>query len=308
MTQASASNSLASSRPYQYLPSEAANWRLVEESRVFRHQPVTATDGETIHAFTCGAQEKPTVLLINALGMSSLLMARLAKVLSCDFHVVTWETRGLPSVGPDHTLPDLSLKRHVNDALTVLSQTGSTAPFGIVAFCSGVNVALRGLMQNKLDCDRLCIVSPSIHLDCSQEETDYQRTMLPMWLDVAERGQPYASLIHRLLQSKSGDQETGLTGEVEVLDKLPFATAQSTFIYAIMQASCRDETIFANADTISIPTLVVHCDNDEIIHADTSRQLTSKLANARHLKIAHHAHYGICTSDEMHIEIMNFLC
>lgn len=289
-----------------YLPEEARTWELAEAGRVFTHSLCRADDGQPLHVFEAGDRSNPTLLLVNAVGMSVLFLAAIARELSQQYHVVSWETRGLPRASESGADSDLSLERLAKDGADVLWRLGISQPEGILTYCSGVNVALCGLVRGLFTTRRLCIVSPSIELPVPREETVYQRTMLPIWRDVAEKGASEAALIQRLLQTSASSAPAGLAEELETIDRLPFLTPETTYTYARLQAACRDETVFAGLGTVRLPALVLHCCDDTVIHADTATTLVDALPACSYAEIRNSGHFGIFTSDTIHGTAVEF--
>ncbi len=285
---------------YTYLPPETHNWEVVQSGHLFKHLVMTADDGRDLDVFEAGSRENPTILAVNAVGMTSLFLSEIAKKLSSRFHVISWETRGLPDASETEPHENLSLERFAKDAASVLKMADQLNPYGIVTYCSGVNVALYGLTHNILSTDRLCVISPSIELPVDRDETEYQRTMLPIWQDVAARGLSQATLIHRLLEAADTPDHEGVMTQLDVLDKLPFKTPETTYTYALLQSICRNNSVFERIPDIEVPSLILHCCDDEVIHGDTAKSLALMLRNSSIQQIENAGHFGVYTSAELH--------
>ena len=221
--------------PYLEAPERA--FALFGERAVFRAETIAADDGVPLTVLEAGDPAKPTILLINALGVSCLFLTRLAALLSRDNHVLTWESRGLPDYDAPSGEGDFSVQRHAADAARVLAHKGRL-PAGVVAYCSGSNVAVHALVEGIIDTDRLCIVSPSMELSTVTARTDYQRTMLPIWEKMSQSGPRYAALVRALIQQNRKPHDGTLESELSVVNNLPFRTDVSTHRYAQMQAAC----------------------------------------------------------------------
>ncbi|MCR6480866.1 alpha/beta hydrolase [Variovorax sp. ZS18.2.2] len=279
---------------------------VVEGAGVFRQRTATTDDDVRLAVFEAGDERKPTVLLVNALGISVLFMAALAKRLARDHHVVTWESRGLPDFDAFDPEVDLSIRQQALDAVAVLPRPAK-AVHAIVAFCSGANIAAYAVANGLLDTQRLCLISPSIELPDALEKSDYQRTMLPLWPKVVTGGTRYAALVRALLQ-KGADTEGGDDNPaLSLLNGLPFDTAESTYRYAQLQAACLEVDWSRHLARIRPPTLVLHCDEDAIIHAQTSQAVARCIPGALFRGVPGSGHFGVHTSSSLQAAVAAYL-
>ena len=116
---------LIEARPRAALPYLDARQRAFDALRpldALAAHTVTASDGVPLAAFEAGVPDAPTVLVVNALGVSAAFVAPLAARLAERHRVILWESRGLPDGGGDAA--DLSLARHAQDAADVLAALG----------------------------------------------------------------------------------------------------------------------------------------------------------------------------------------
>ena len=220
--------------PYLEAPERA--FAMVREPGVFSEDTLIAGDGTPLTVLEAGDPEKPTVLLINALGVSCLFLARLAKALARDHHVLTWESRGLPDYSAMAEDGDLSVERHCSDATEVLAYKGREAD-AVVAYCSGANVAVHAIANRTFAANRLCIVSPSMELATATARTVYQRTMLPIWEKMIRLGPRNAALIRALIVQNQPPHDGSLDSELHCLNNLPFRTDEATYRYAQLKAA-----------------------------------------------------------------------
>ncbi|WP_375411731.1 alpha/beta fold hydrolase [uncultured Bradyrhizobium sp.] len=291
---------------FSYLPPSHRNAQLVRDGAIFERSTVKARDGRPLTVFEAGDRAQPTVLLVNALGMSVLFLAALARHLAPTHHVVAWETRGLPDASNVELNDDLTIARHAEDAADVLAGMGCKAD-AVVSYCSGVNVATYGLTHGLLSTSKLCVVSPSIELPTAQEQTDYQRTMLPIWRSVAASGLRQAALIQQLLQESQDSQPDGVHAELHQLNNLPFLSAESTYLYARMQAACLEQASLERLSSLKAATLVIHCNDDDLIHADTAKAFAAAVAGSRYEQLNDAGHFGIYTSNALHRLVADFI-
>ncbi|MGZ2749637.1 alpha/beta fold hydrolase [Burkholderia stagnalis] len=272
---------------------------------------VTASDGVPLAAFEAGDRAAPTVLVVNALGVSAAFVAPLAARLAERHHVILWESRGLPDGGGDAA--DLSLARHAQDAADVLAALGGADARAnghveaIVAYCSGANIAAYALDERLLHAERLAIMSPSMEVAGVTERTLYQKSVLPLWQRIADGGAAYAGLVRVLLNQARRVDDGSLDYQLATLNGLPFGDDASICRYASMQAACLREDWAARLGRLALPALVLHGARDDVIHAATSRGVADALAGATLETIDDAGHFGVYTSRVLQDRVAAFL-
>lgn len=288
-----------------YLEAEHRAFAVCRGAEVFREDTIEASDGMPLTVLQAGDPRRPAVLLINALGVSCLFLAEIARRLAPDYHVLTWESRGLPNEVPLADRADLSVERHCLDAAEVLTAKGAEAG-AVVAYCSGANVAVYALAKGVIRAERLCIISPSMQVDAAGPQTDYQRTMLPLWEKIDRSGPAHAALVRALLKEGARSGHGSIDDELRVLNDLPFRTNESTYRYARLQAECLRHDWPGLLRQVQASTLVFHCDQDDMIHSETSRAVARHVAGAAFRTIPA-GHFAVYTSRELHDEVAAFL-
>ncbi|KWA85862.1 alpha/beta hydrolase [Burkholderia ubonensis] len=268
---------------------------------------VTASDGVPLAAFDAGERDAPTVLVVNALGVSAAFVAPLVARLADRCRVITWESRGLPDARGDAS--DLSLARHARDAADVLAALAGARVrvAAIVAYCSGANVAAYALDERVLAADRLAIVSPSLEIAGVADKTLYQKTVLPLWARIAEAGAQHAALVRVLLSQARRVDDGSLDYQLSTLNALPFGDDDSICRYARMQAACLREDWAARLGRLALPARVLHGARDDVIHAATSRGVAQALPGATLETIDDAGHFGVYTSRALQERIAAFL-
>jgi len=293
--------------PLPYLDPTQRGFAISREGDIFAAQTMSARDGVPLTVLSAGQPSQPTVLLVNALGVSYLFLARLARVLASDYRVVTWESRGLPD---DRAVPDdadFSLTQHAKDAADILAWMGQGRLAAVVSFCSGVNVAVHALSGGVLAADRLCIISPSIELAAALERTDYQQTMLPLWRKVATSGLRMAGLVRVLLEQPLPTDSDGTARELQVLNALPFRSAESTYRYARMQTACLELDGATVLPRLGLPVLVLHGEQDDLIHTATPQAVAAAIPGAVFRSVAGAGHFAVHSSAILHTHVLDFL-
>ncbi|RQR53798.1 alpha/beta fold hydrolase [Burkholderia sp. Bp9126] len=301
---------LIEARPRAALPYLDARQRAFDALRpldALAAHTVTASDGVPLAAFEAGDPDAPTVLVVNALGVSAAFVAPLAARLAERHHVILWESRGLPDGGGDAA--DLSLARHAQDAADVLAALGGAdaSVAAIVAYCSGANIAAYALDERLLRAGRLAIMSPSMEVAGVTERTLYQKSVLPLWQRIADGGAAYAGLVRVLLNQARRVDDGSLDYQLATLNGLPFGDDASICRYASMQAACLREDWAARLARLALPALVLHGARDDVIHAATSRGVADALGGATLETIDDAGHFGVYTSRALQDRVVAFL-
>lgn len=297
---------LVSTEPrLSYLDAEQRAFRICQSARVFSEESFDADDGLTLTVLQAGVPGRPVVLLVNALGVSCLFVAELARRLAASHHVITWESRGLPNEVALKSGADLSMERHARDAIAILAEKG-VQPRAIVAYCAGSNVAVYALARRMMGAERLCIISPSMHVGADLAQTDYQRTMLPLWEKIAASGPRYAALVRVLLQQGAKPEPGSIDYELFCLNNLPFRSNESTYRYARLQAECLRHDWPALLGALRLPTLVLHGNHDDMIHVDTSAAVARHIPGSVFRTISD-GHFAVYASSALHDEVAAFL-
>ena len=288
-----------------YLGAEECAFEVYRGRSVFRPSSLVMSDGMPVTVIEAGRPGSPTVLLVNALGTSCLLVSEIARRLADEYHVISWESRCLPDARPASIDADLSVARHAADAAEVLAHKGASV-HAVVSYCSGINVAAYALAKGVLSAQRLCIISPSIDLTSASSQTEYQRTMMPLWRSVAKSGIRHAALVRVLLQQGQKPENGTVDYELSTLNNLPFRTDESTYLYARLQAACLEIWWDELLQEVRIPTLVLHGLQDDLIHMATPQALARAIAGAA-VHTVDAGHFAVYTSKALHAEVADFL-
>jgi pimeloyl-ACP methyl ester carboxylesterase len=289
-----------------YLDEAHRSFVVCRSASIFSELTIESDDGTPLSVFRAGHTQLPVILLVNALGISCLFLAQMAQRLATNYHVITWESRGLPDERHTARDADLSIERHCRDAATILAHQGIGCD-GIVAYCSGSNAAVYGLTKGILRSRALCIVSPSMRLGQETQQTTYQRTMLPLWETVARSGPRHAALIRALLEQGRKQVDSGsVDWELECLNNLPFRSNESIYRYARLQAECLRHEWSQYLPRIQAPVLVLHGEQDDKIHRDSAAAVAQAAGSAA-FRTFPTGHFGIYTSSALHEAVAEFL-
>jgi pimeloyl-ACP methyl ester carboxylesterase len=293
---------------FPYLDDEERAFGLCAEALFYSERSIVADDGVPLSVYEAGDPARPTVVLINPLGISCLFTVRLAHRLAERFHVLTWETRGLPNYFPsdDRGGGPWDAGRHCRDLAVILGESRCRADV-IVSYCSGACIALFGLAHGIVAAGSLCLVSPSLEMPGTGGKTDYQRTVLPLLSRIDREGRRMAALVRVLLQQAGRKHLSGADYELSVINNLPFRRDEWTYRYAQLQAAGLRIDAAALLQRISIPAAIIHDREDELVHADTVEAVAALLRHARLSWVSGGGHFAIYKSREMQDRILEFV-
>jgi pimeloyl-ACP methyl ester carboxylesterase len=267
-------------------------------------EELTTAQGLRLQTYHAGPPEAEAVLLINPIGVSMLLLAPLMRQLAKTHFVLNWETRGLPSLNPG-SLPSMEIGDHLEDARALLAHH-RIRRLQLVSYCSGTSIALSLLASGSSEVTRAVFVSPSILIRDAIAMTAHQRTVVPIWEDVAAKGPDYCAIVSNLMapaRPTGGDIAT----ELDYVNRLPFVDGQSTYLYARLLASANRIVYGDLFARLATPVLLLHAEDDELIHVELSRYLARRLPQAQLQLIERGGHYAICSDGRMHDHIGRFL-
>ncbi|NRR32701.1 alpha/beta hydrolase [Oxalobacteraceae bacterium] len=298
-------HSLGDGPRFPYLSPQQQDFHICAEAALLRQHGMRMDDGAEVMVYEAGRPDQPLLVLINPVGISCLFMARIARAFSAHYHVLTWESRGLPDYtgGGADSWP---LERHARDLAAILDLRQRT-PEAIISYCSGANIAVLGLASGILRARRLCMVSPSLQLPGAGRKTTYQRAVLPLWLKIAQDGMRMAALVRTLLVQSEKEYANAEDRELAAINNLPFQSNETTFRYACMHAPCLQLDSAALLARIAIPVLVAHDPVDDMVHADSAEAVAAALPNARLAWLDDGGHFAIYKSATLRAGIQAFL-
>jgi pimeloyl-ACP methyl ester carboxylesterase len=293
---------------FAYLDDQQRAFTIHADAAFLREEIISSSNGAPLTVYEAGAAHSPVVVLINPLGMSCLFMTRLALRLAEHFRVISWESRGLPdyaAVQPDGK-EDWSLESHCQDLLAILRHKQCEME-AIVSFCSGANIAVHGLSNGLLKTQRLCMVSPSLEMGEVGGKTDYQRGILPLWSKIAQDGLRMATLVRVLLQQSESKFDSNTDYELSVINNLPFKSNEHTLRYAQLHTPCLQQHSTTLLPRIAVPTLLIHGEDDDMVHADSARAIAAALPQCELLWNNEGGHFAIYKSTTLQTAVARFL-
>ncbi|HXU62999.1 MAG TPA: alpha/beta fold hydrolase [Polyangia bacterium] len=268
--------------------------------RGFERVPVTVEDGTVLSAYHVGRRELPAILLVNAFGMPVRFWGPLARALSDRFFMVSWESRGVPSLDQPFHPDRCSLLDHAGDMRRVaeaFSLSGALA----VAWCTGCQVALRCAAMPAPPIAGAVLLCGAYCLPDGRWTSQYGRNMKTIAKHCA-RSVAHAGAFSDILMSAahkgSGSTQPAIGQAIpaEVLDMTmgPFASGQALYRYAHLQRQFLDPPPETWASEVRLPVLVLGAGKDQIVHPEASREIARRLPEAELLMLPegdHFVHY-----------------
>ncbi|MBL8300686.1 MAG: alpha/beta fold hydrolase [Rhodanobacteraceae bacterium] len=272
-----------------YLSSFLHELRIEEAGGVgFQSQTVTARDGTPLKVLYCGDPQLPALLLVNAYGMPAEFYWPLAQRLSTHFHIITWETRWVPSLAhpfdPLHC-DSLVHARDLADIANTLKIEAATA----LGWSSGAQVVLRTMAEFPQLLRRGILLNPGVSIAPSEQVrvTRFEAGIRSLFAKIAgnyRMAEKYVELIFGAAGADAGDRQllsnilTSTDPYLLYMTSLPFRTPESLFRYAHMMHALFSEREDAWTGDVQRPVLVYVGENDVVTHADIGRALCRGLA------------------------------
>ena len=264
----------------------------LEQGSIFERSYVKSWDDTQLCVHALGDRKRDSLIIVNAFGMPVDFVTPLAKRLSEDFHIITWDTRWVPSLTHDFDLEKCDSLTHARDLIAILDYF-KIDRCAVVGWSSGVQVALRALSEYAERFSSAVLLNGGISLQLAEGErmTEYEsniRSLLPKIGKSKRMAKLYCDLIYgassKLAQSDQKSIGTILTStdpHLLYMTSMPFRTPEALYRYANMMSLMFAEQSDAHTSNIETPVLVYGGMHDEITHPDVARALVRALPNAR---------------------------
>lgn len=261
-----------------------------EQGSIFNREYVHSWDGEKLCVHSIGDKQLPPLILANAYGMPVDFLIPLAKRLMNNFHVITWDSRWVPSLTHEFDKEQCDSLTHAKDLISILDHY-DIADCPIVGWSSGVQVCLRTMAEfgKRISCAILLNGGISLKLDEGCGITEYEeniRSLLPKISKNKRMAQLYCDLIYGSNHQLKADDEnaigtilTSTDPHLLYMTSMPFRTPEALYRYANMMSLMFAESDDAHTSTIDTPVLVYGGMKDKITHPDVARQLAQQLKN-----------------------------
>lgn len=287
---------------------------------LLRRQQLATTDGAYLNVYSAGPTDGPAVLVANAVGMPVECLVPLMEDLAKTHHVMTWESRTLPSGYSNGAELAVDLNRHVQDALEVVDYLAKR-PFTVVGWCTGARLALRLAKQAT---DR--VVSVALlngGYDIGLPRTVFEKNMWE-FMPVIAADKRYASIYQQSIFNTKRDSEVSneersareMTSSTLMataspqflhLASLPFRSADNLFLYARLVSAFVKEPPEADEFDIRVPVLVMTGDEDTTTNPYASEVVSQRISGARFVNMEGADHFGLSGHAGYRAEVCSFV-
>jgi pimeloyl-ACP methyl ester carboxylesterase len=285
---------------------------------------VTSFDGTVLTTHVGGPADAPTVVLVNAYGMPIDFWMPIVKRLVRDFRVVSWDSRGVPSMADDFRVEHCSVADQARDMKSVLDAFGVRAAT-VLGWCTGSQVALKFAAEHPDRVLAAALLNGVYSLPSSVQSTQFKRNIHSVMPRIAASREA-AAKYHEMLYGSRGDQSyrgqaaTSASDEemaVEVLEatdetllsltSAPYRTPESLYRYANLVMHLADEPDHAWTTDVRFPTLVVSGTKDVISHPEESREVARRIPHAELLMLDEGTHFALYNEEAVASTVVEFL-
>ncbi len=242
----------------------------------------TGRDGREIHIYKLGDPASDCLILRPPIGISFLLVARLARALSQRFYVMIWESRGCPDVNGPLTDSDIELETQAADLEAIL-QREDIQRFHFVGWCQAAQLAVQTLCRAKATPQTLALVAPA-GLGCAVLASDFEKNALPIYLQIEQNGVEYAGKLRKILD-KFGDQPLTESNMAEKLSLLHLVSPEATYRFSRYMKAYKNnqQNVKALLDSALSEkhTCIIHSRDDNYSHYSESVQLSKRYPSVR---------------------------
>lgn len=241
----------------------------------FNTTEIRSFDGAVLKAYTAGNPVNPAIVIIPACGMPVKLCELWISVLSRDYFVLVWETRGLFGELMDVDSLGWDISAQVKDLLAVMDHWGVNAGH-VMGLCGGAIVALMAAHESPERISSLSLWYGDFELGPAVPKTMYQQNLKEVMLMSGARRSGAVATYELFCSAMISNVRVDLAH----LIIYPYATPELLFRYGKLNGCIMSMNVEALLDTISQRTLVVTSQDDSSAHPAGSRYVASRLANA----------------------------
>lgn len=244
-----------------------------------------APDGVPVRTYSAGDPRRATVVIAAACGMPAKLAEPWMRRLAGEYHVVTWETRGLfgdeaAAVRADGLAHDA--RAQAADLFAVLDRWGARRAH-VMGMCGGAVIALTAAAQQPERISSLSLWHGDFDLGRGCPKTKHQRDLKAL-LDMATEGLVTPAALHRMLCDAT---LKSASPDLAHLVLYPYATPDLLFRYCKLNGSLMGTDVSGLLGAVTQPVLVVTSEDDATTHPSGSRSVAAALPDAT-LHVAPH--------------------
>ncbi|KVV35727.1 alpha/beta hydrolase [Burkholderia ubonensis] len=233
--------------------------------------------GVSLSAYAGSHRDRPAVVLALPCGMPLDLCQRWFDALAERHFVLTWETRALFGACDAFDAARTDIDAQVDDLFAVMDRFGVDRAH-LMGICGGAVVALQAALAQPARAVSLNLWYGDYNLSDDALRTMHQRNYA--WLmEAAAQGRDVA----QDLQRRFADPSTLVTVPAEIAHAAlyPYANAELMYQYAKLSDALNKVDALALLPRVSVPTMVVAGDDDEIAHCGGSVFAAGRIPGAR---------------------------
>nr|UHJ79946.1 alpha/beta hydrolase [uncultured bacterium] len=240
------------------------------------------SDGVSRALYECGDPAAPALVLLPPAGTSWLLVSRLARALSRDFYVVSWDARGCPDANAQLGGQDAGLDGQAADFVDVVADR-RLDEFHFVGWCQAAQTAILACHSTPaLKPLSFSFIAPA-GLGHAVIASEFERCALPVYLHIASQDVAFAGSMVEVLDTSARSSTPPEVAERLLL--LHLSSAEATLRFARYMKVFADSTSrigsLVGGVLRRIPTQLIHCKDDSFSHYSESVQLARRHSSVR---------------------------
>lgn len=245
-----------------------------------------------------GGRREP-LIFAPPVGVPIAALADVLAYLAAEFRVITWDTRGYPSVNDGFDGMAISIAAHVDDLLAVREECDVGAAH-IVGYCGGAAVALAAAVRCRGAFRGCALVCGAFNLRAVAGENSFTRTASDMFELLGasrEAAGRYGPVAAQMLKSAQWDGVyEGIPHKELFKSRIHFVYEypETLYRYARMQSALCQEHVVQWFGCAPPGVLVVYVADDNIVPPDWGRYAGEFLADAQTVVFPSGGHWALC--------------
>ena len=240
---------------------------------------ITLTNNRVKKLYTLGDKNNEHIILLPPVGMSFLLVSKLAKTLSQNYFVLCWESVGCPDISERFEDGQESLSYQIEE-LTEILCAKNISEFHFVGWCQACQKLMKFCPTTANSTLKSITLLAPAGLGTSLLDSEFGRCALPIYLQMAARDEKFASQMSAILGANKKPEATEHTsGELISLAHLQDPKTSIRFAKYMLSFDKERKNIDPQKYQLFLttPTHIIHCKDDEFSHYSESVQLSKRI-------------------------------
>jgi 3-oxoadipate enol-lactonase len=268
---------------------------------LFPRSTVESFDGGTLSAYDGGNPYGKALVIVPPCGYPVGLCERWLRHLASDYRVLIWESRGLfPATSEFDSLAH-DAEAHARDLVAIMDHF-KVASAHAMGLCGGAVVALAAASLHPGRISSLSLWHGDYELGPNCPKTPHQQN-LQMLQSMASESRERSTFLHRMFAGPS--VLATLPKELAPLLLYPYATPELLYRYVKLNGNIMTTDAETWLHRVRQRTLVVTNEEDTTAHPEGSRQVASRLSNARLHVRPHGGHLSLFAADHYLTDLVN---